>query len=75
MQMQSEINQYRERMGENSQEFEEFKNRIQRLISENQSLGEELRTAQDSIRLSANTNQKLMGEIASYRDEISNNNN
>jgi uncharacterized protein YoaH (UPF0181 family) len=50
-------------MAANNQETETYKQRIQKLMSENTSLGEEVREAQDNLRLSANTVSKLNNEI------------
>lgn len=42
----SELNEYKNRLGVNSQEFDSYKIRIQKLMSENTSLGEEVRVSQ-----------------------------
>jgi len=53
-----------------SQESEDFKKRINKLLLENQSLGDEVRNAQENLRLSANQNQKLLQETNSYKDQM-----
>ena len=42
----NELNEYKERFGQNSKEVEDYKRRIQQLIAENTGLGEELHGAQ-----------------------------
>ena len=42
----NELNEYKERFGQNSKEVEDFKRKIQQLIAENTGLGEELHGAQ-----------------------------
>jgi regulator of replication initiation timing len=37
-------------------------------------LGDEVRDAQENLRLSAQQNQKIMKELGDYKDRISNNN-
>jgi len=44
--LNQELNDFRNRMGATVQETETFKQRIQKLLSENTSLGDEVRTAQ-----------------------------
>ncbi len=58
-----ELNEYKERINQNNQESETYKIRIQKLLSENTALGEEVREAQDNLRLSANTVAKLNNEL------------
>ena len=58
----------------NNQENEQLKVRIQKLMGENTSLGDEVRTAQDNLRLSANQMQKLNVEINQYKTQITTNN-
>jgi uncharacterized coiled-coil DUF342 family protein len=58
-----ELNEYKERISSNNQESETYKLRIQKLMAENNSLGEEVREAQDNLRLSANTVAKLNNEL------------
>ena len=47
------------RMDANNQESETYRQKIQKLLSENTSLGEEIRGAQENLRLSANQVAKL----------------
>ena len=54
-----ELSEYKERISSNNQESETYKLRIQKLMAENSSLGEEVREAQDNLRLSASTVAKL----------------
>jgi hypothetical protein len=58
-----ELNEIRNRLGSNSQESESYKQRIQKLLAENNSLGDEVRTAQENLRLSSGTLSKLQGEF------------
>ena len=46
-------------MGATSEESESYKQRIQKLLGENNSLGEEMRNAQENLRLSASQLGKL----------------
>ena len=46
-------------MNSNVQESETFKNKIQKLVGENTSLGDEVRNAQENLRLSGNQIAKL----------------
>ncbi len=46
---------------------------MQGLLQENQHLGEEVRNAQENLRLSANQISKLSGEINDYKSRISSN--
>lgn len=54
-----ELNEYKKRIEQNDAENEGFKRKMQNLIQENQHLGEEVRTAQENLRLSANQISKL----------------
>ena len=55
----NELNDYKNRLGSTSQESETYKQRIQKLLGENNSLGEEVRSAQENLRLSASQLGKL----------------
>ena len=55
----TELNDYKSKLGNTSQESESYKQRIQKLLGENNSLGEEMRNAQENLRLSAGTLNKL----------------
>jgi uncharacterized coiled-coil DUF342 family protein len=59
----AELNDYRSRLGATSQESETYKLRIQKLLSENTSLNDEVKSAQENLRLSAGTMSKLQGEF------------
>ena len=48
--------------------------KIKRLTSENYSIEEEMRSAQENLRLSANQNAKMASEIKEYRQKIEENN-
>jgi len=50
-------------LGSTAQETETFKQRIQKLLGENSNLGEEVRTAQENLRLSAGQMGKLTNEF------------
>jgi len=69
-----ELNDYKMRINNNNQENEQLKGRIQKLMGENTSLGDEVRTAQENLRLSANQMQKLNMEINEYKTRINSNN-
>lgn len=47
----------------NNEETETFRQKIKNLTTENVSLGNEVRTAQDNIRVSANQMAKLKNEL------------
>jgi len=69
-----ELNDYKMRIQGNNQENEQLKGRIQKLMGENTSLGDEVRTAQENVRLSANQMQKMNMEINEYKTRITSNN-
>lgn len=69
-----ELNEYKMRIQGNNQENEQLKIRIQKLAGENTSLGDEVRTAQENLRLSANQMQKFSLEINEYKSRINANN-
>ncbi len=50
-------------MNANNQESETYKQRIQKLLSENTNLGDEVRNAQENLRLSAGQIGKLTNEF------------
>ncbi len=68
--LSSEVNEYRNRMQANNQESETYKQKIQKLMNENSSLGDEMRTAQENLRLSANTVAKLNNELKVTCNEL-----
>ncbi len=47
---------------------------MQKLMSENSSLGDEVRNAQETLRLSSATQAKLNNELNQYREQIAANN-
>ena len=61
--MGAELNDYKNRLGSTSQESETYKQRIQKLLSENTGLNEEVRNAQETLRLSAGQMSKLQNEF------------
>ena len=69
-----ELNEYKQRIDQNNQENEALKQKIGRLAGENTSLGEEVRSAQENLRLSANQQAKLTKELNEYRSRIDSNN-
>ena len=54
-----EINEYKKKIEENTQENETLKNKINKLSAQNLNLNQEFEVAQESLRLSANTQAKL----------------
>ena len=50
-------------MAQNNQESETYKQKIQKLLSENNALGDEVRGAQENLRLSASQIGKLTNEL------------
>lgn len=69
-----ELNEYKQRIDQNNLENENLKGKIQKLSGENVSLGEEVRTAQENLRLSANTQARLNKELQEYKMRIDMNN-
>jgi regulator of replication initiation timing len=57
--MGAEVNELRNRLGSTTQETDSYKQRIQKLLSENTNLSEEVRNAQENLRLSASQIGKL----------------
>ena len=55
-------------------ENEKLRQNISKLSGENNSLGEEVRTAQENLWLSVNQQQKLAKELNEYRNHIAMNN-
>ena len=48
--------------------------KMQKIISENTSLGDELNGAQENLRLSAATQAKLRAELDQFRSQLTQNN-
>lgn len=69
-----DINEYKQKIEQNTQENEALKQKINKLVSENASLGDEARTAQESLRLSSATQAKLQRELNEYKSKITENN-
>lgn len=57
--LNAELNEYKSRIAANNADSDTYKQRMQKLISENSSLNEEVRTAQENLRLSAGQMSKL----------------
>ena len=47
-----------------------IKKKMQNIIQENQQLGDEVRNAQENLRLSANQISKLTNDINDYRNRL-----
>ena len=65
-----ELNEYRDRLSSNDQEAEMLKKKIQKLLQENAGLGEEVRNAQENIRLSNAQQSKALQELNEYKGRI-----
>ena len=59
----TEVNDYRNRLEMGNEESETYRKKIQKLTSENSNLGDEMRNAQENLRLSANHIAKLNNEL------------
>jgi regulator of replication initiation timing len=59
----TELNDYKNRIGSTTQESETYKQRIQKLLGENNTLNEEVRNVQENLRLSAGQLGKLQNEF------------
>ena len=59
----NELNEYRNRIDQNESENDMIKKKMQGIIQENQHLNEEVRSAQENLRLSANQINKLTNEM------------
>ncbi len=57
--LNAELNEYKNRISANNAENDTYKQRVQKLLSENSNLNEEVRTAQENLRLSAGQMGKL----------------
>lgn len=68
--MNSELNEYKNRVSANNQESETYKMKIQKLMAENSSMGDEVRNAQENLRLSANTLAKVNNELKITCNEL-----
>jgi chromosome segregation ATPase len=72
--MAKELNEYRLRIDQNNQENDLLKGKMNKLVGENSSLGEEVKNAQESLRLSSATQAKLARELNEYKQKIVDNN-
>lgn len=61
--LSTELNEIRNRLAATGQESDTYKQRIQKLLNENNSMGEEMRTVQENLRLSAGHISKLNNEM------------
>ena len=61
--MSKELNEYRSQIERNNADSETYRVKIQKLMSQNTSLNEEVNIAQENLRLSANTVSKLNNEL------------
>ena len=68
--LNNELDEYRNRYGQSTQEIDTYKQRIQKLLGENAALGDEVRSAQENLRLSAGTLNKLQGEFKTVCGEL-----
>ena len=72
--LRAELEEYRSKITNNDQENNNLKMKIQKLLSENTSLNDEVRGAQENLRLSAATQAKLKSELDQFRNQITQNN-
>ncbi len=68
--LKSELDQFRNQLETNNKESDTYKQKIQKLLSENNSLGDEVRDAQENLRLSASQIGKLNNELKIACNEI-----
>jgi len=68
--LNAELSEYRNKMESNNHESELLKQRIQKLLSENSSLSEEVRTGQENLRLSTAQASKLGNELNEFRKRL-----
>ena len=61
--MARELNEYKSQIERNNSDSDTYRQKIQKLMKENTSLGDEVRDAQENLRLSANTVAKLNNEL------------
>lgn len=72
--MQRELAEYRQKIDSNNQENETLKSKMNKLAGENVSLSEEVKGAQESLRLSSQQNSKMTKELNDYKERINVNN-
>ena len=68
--LNNELNEYRNKYGQTTQEADTYKQRIQKLLGENNALADEVRSGQENLRLSSGTLSKLQGEFKSVCAEF-----
>lgn len=61
--LNAQLSEYKSRIDVNNKDSETYKQRIQKLLSENTSLNDEVRNAQENLRLSAGQMNKLQNEF------------
>jgi len=61
--LKAELEQFRNQITQNNQESDTYKQKIQKLLSWNNALGDEVRDAQENLRLSASQIGKLNNEL------------
>ena len=69
-----ELQEYKKIIEHNNAESDSIRRKMQGLVKENQALGEEVRSAQENLRLSANQISKLNNELNDFRVKIESNN-
>ena len=69
-----ELTEYKKRIEQNDSENEGIRRKMQNLVQENQHLGEEVRNAQENLRLSANQISKLSNELNEHKGKLAANN-
>jgi regulator of replication initiation timing len=69
----AELNSYKDRISTNDQESEALKKKIQKLLQENSGLAEEVRNAQENVRLSNAQQSKAFQELTEYKKRIEQN--
>ena len=67
--LNSELTDFRNKHGTLSQESEAYKQRIQKLLAENNSLGDEVRNAQENLRLSTGQIDRLTAEFKNMQTQ------
>ncbi len=61
--MSQELHEYKSRFQATNEESETYRIKIQKLMNENNALGDEMRNAQENLRLSASQIGKLNNEL------------
>lgn len=68
--LNNELNDYKGKLASNNQESETYRQKLQKLMAENTSLGDQVRVVQENLRLSANTVAKLNNELKITCNEL-----